>query len=492
MSFLDLFKNKSTDVSVVEDDDKKNDSRAKIGAGVALQESIEKSTIAANRKYAKPDYNPQTRKQFYDNGSAHVKAKNRAFSGEGPVKDPYTGAELVKTKMEAKMRWGKDWQKHLAESDHIDPLHQIANRHKNDAWTTTEDIKNVANRDDNFQVMSRELNKNSSDVGKGGSTQEEWQRDSKRMEGVEKNIESGESIDQVKERIKDKGQIAEKGNDKLLKQDAFNNIKGEFHKAGVKGAQNAGVTAAAVSGVTNMVAVIKGEKTAEEAIVDTAKDGGKAAVTGYVMGGGMTVVSHTLSSSSSQVLKALSNSNVPAKVITAVIATGDTLKQWGAGEITTEECIIQLGEKGVNMATMGTAMAVGQALIPIPIVGGAIGALVGSMITSSMYNNMINKLKTKQLEHQERLRIIAESEAIAEQARAYRMELESYLDSYFKEYRACFDEALSSIELAFNSGDVDGVIAGANQITYKLDGQVKYNNMDEFKSYLDNDEEDVL
>jgi hypothetical protein len=137
-------------------------------------------------------------------------------------------------------------------------------------------------------------------------------------------------------------------------------------------------------------------------------------------------------------------------------------------------------------------MAVGQALIPIPIVGGAVGALVGSMLTSNLYNGLINELQMKQLEHEERMRIIAECNAAAEQTRVFRAELESYLDSYFKEYRACFDNAISSMGLAYAMGDADDVIAGANDITRKLGGQVKFKTVSEFKSFLDSDEDDIL
>ena len=137
-------------------------------------------------------------------------------------------------------------------------------------------------------------------------------------------------------------------------------------------------------------------------------------------------------------------------------------------------------------------MAVGQALIPIPVVGAAVGALAGSMLISNYYNSLITTLQTKELEHQERLRIIAECEEATRQARAFREELEAYLASYFKEYQDCFDDALSTIHTSFQMGDADGVIAGANQITRKLSGKVHYNNMTEFKDFLFDDSTDVL
>lgn len=488
--FLKKDKSASTEVVLRRDDD--DDSKIKIGAGIALDSSIRSSTAQANAKYSRPDYNPQTRKQFYDDGSAHKKAIDNAFAGEKTVRDPYSGSELVKKQRDAKMQFAEDWQSHVAEADHIDPLNQIENRTKKNPFLTTDDVREIGNSDDNFQVLSRKLNQGSKDIGKGGSTQQEWADDATRMDGLADIIESGESIGEVRKRIRDTGKAAEKRNDRRAIKKSVKNAVGTAHEAGKAGAQNAAVTTLTMSGIMNVVSVINGEKSGEDAIVDTIKDGGKAALTGYVMGGGMTVVSQTLSYSSSGFVQALAKNNVPGKVITAVIVTGDTLKKWGEGEITTQECLIQLGDKGLNMMTMGYSMAVGQTLIPIPIVGGAVGALVGSMLTSNLYNNLINELQTKQLEHEERLRIIAECNVVAEQAREFRSELESYLDSYFQEYRTCFDSALSSMSLAYEMGDADGVIASANDITRKLGGEVKFETVSEFRIFLDSDEDDIL
>ena len=264
------------------------------------------------------------------------------------------------------------------------------------------------------------------------------------------------------------------------------------HNAGKDAAKNSGMTAITMSGIMNIVSVIKGEKDSEEALEETIKEGGEAAITGYLMGGGMTVVGQSLSYSSSKFVQALAENNVPGKIITAVMITGDTLKKWGEGEITTQECILQLGDKGLNMATMGYSMAVGQAVIPIPIVGGAVGALVGSMLTSELYNELINELNVKQLEHEERMKIISECNEIIVQAEKYKTELRNYLDAYFEDYKNCFDDAMSTMHVAYQMGDVEGVVASANEITRKLGGNVPFETVDEFASFLDDDSIDSL
>ena len=462
-------------------DDEDEDTSVTTASGFAATESARISTQKAATKYAKPDSYTGSR-QLYDSGAAKKNAKLNLFNSSAEVVDPYTGDHLVLTRKEARIMYGDDWTKHLAESDHVKPLEQIYKDTKGNVWNTTDDIKAAANSSDNIVVTSRKTNN-----AKRSRTNEEYvnDRDYREQKGVE-FTEEGE-----RQALQD-GLNAEQSINRQLRESAVKNVLQTGHEAGVEAATSAGVTSVTMSGIMNIVSVVKGEKDVGKALADTAKDTGKAAVTGYIMGDGLTVVQHTLSNSGSKFLKALSDNNVPGKVITAVMATGNTFKKYANGEISTQECLIELGDKGLNLATAGYSMAIGQALIPIPIVGGAIGALVGTALTSEYYHRLVESLQMKQLEHEERQRIIAECATVAAQAKSYRVELEAYLDSYFQDYHDCFDTAISQMQFAFQAGDADTVIINANQITKKLGGNVYYNNVDEFKNFLNSDEVEIF
>lgn len=448
----------------------------KTAVGLSATESARISTQQAKATFSKPDTYTGNRK-LYDSGAAKNNVKRQSFSNGGQTKDPYTGKDLVLTKAEAKAKYGNKWQDHLAEGDHIVPIKKVFDKRKNDPWITNEDIKSAVNNNDNMQTVSRKYNNVKRDKSNPELVNNKEYMDEKDL----KLIQDGE-----KKAIEAHNK-AEKSINKNLNKSKLNNIAKTGHKAGVSSAKSSGVTALTISGIMNITAVINGEKTAEEAIGDTVVDAGKAAASGYIIGGGLTVVSNSLSNSSSKFISALTQSNIPGKVITGVMLTADTLKRYGNGEINTQECILELGEKGLNFATAGYSMAVGQALIPIPIVGAAIGALVGSTLTSQLYKQTIGILKNKELEHQERLRIIEECEILEKQAREFRLELESYLESYFKDYRDCFDNALSEIKTSLQAGNVDGIISSSNQITKKLGGNIYYETVDEFIDFLDND-----
>ena len=482
--FLKKKVNSSTELCNFKDEENENEydnDSSNIAAGFAAAQSAYTTTQQAASRYAKPDTYTGNR-QLYDSGKAKVNAKKNLFKSGKEVIDPYTGEKLVLTQKEAKALYGNDWQKHLAESDHIKPLERVYKDTRNNCWNTTDDIKAAANSDDNICVASRKFNN-----PKRHRTNDEFVGDEQYLNEKGVNL----TAEGKKQAIRD-GKYAEQSIKKQLRSSAAKNIVKTGHEAGKYGAENAGITSLTMSGIMNCVAVIKGEKSSDEAIADTVAEGGKAAVNGYVMGGGLTVVAHSLSSSSSKFLQALGNSNIPGKVITAVQVTGNTLNKYMQGEITTQECLIELGDKGLNLATAGYSMAIGQTLIPIPIVGGAVGALVGSVLTSKYYYGLVNNLQMKEIEHKERERIIKECKRATEQIKAFREELEVYLESYFKEYKDCFNEALSEMNFAYQIGDADGVIAGANQITRKLGGKVNYDTVEQFKNFLNDDSVDVL
>lgn len=450
-----------------------------LGITLSSMMSAEQSVEQAAKKFAKPDTYDR---KLYDSGVSKREIKQSAFADGTKVRDPHSGKELELKKLDAKAKYGDHWQEHMAEADHITPLEKIFGANKNKPWLTNEDLKNIANDENNMQVVSRKFNN-----AKRSRTNEEFVRDEKYLN--DKNIVLSEK---AKEDAVRRGKESEAAIRKAVKKKSFHNMVDTGLEAGKSAGQYAGIMTATISGILNLNALIRGEKNVEEALADTAVDTGKGAFTGFVISGGLTVVSQSLSSATSPFIQALTEANVPAKVVTAVLVTGDVLKRYGQGEISTQECIIQLGECGVNFAAAGYSMAIGQALIPIPVVGAAIGALVGSVLASGLYNQCIQCLQKKELEHQERLRIIEESERAAEMAREFRKELESYLAEYFREYQDCFDEALSEIQCSVLEGDADGIIAGANQITRKLGGKVAYETTEEFKDFLLDDTVDIF
>ncbi len=466
-----------------EDEDKQEDESrdASIVAstGFVTTESARQSTAAAAQKFAKPE---KYDRRLLDDGVAKKNVKQNAFKSNVEVRDPYTGKKLTLTKAEARQKYGKNWQEHLAEADHRISLEQRHEQTKDNPWLTNQDVKASSNSPENLEVVSRKVNNS-----KRSRSANDYVDDEKYLKKTGVKIS-----DQAKSNLKEGAQNAQKAINRKDTVAVVKNIAGTFHESGKAAAYSGGATCLTMSSIMNITAVIKGEKSLDDALADTAVDTGKTVAISYVAGGGLTTISHTLSNSSSKFISSLAKPNIPGNVITAVILTGNTITRYMSGEISTQQCLLELGDKGLNFITTPYSMAIGQTLIPIPIVGAAVGALVGSMLTSSLFSRLMERLQEKELEHQERLRIIAECERTKQAERKFREELEELINSYFKEYRSCFDEALTMIDRSFASEDADGIIAGANKITRKLGGKVSFNNMKEFENFLVDDAVDVL
>ena len=435
------------------------------------------------------EYNKQ---KFEDRAKMNA-VKEEAFAGNKTVKHRYSDDTLHSDKQKAINKYGtkndatgkKVYNKHTCQVDHVRSEKSIYDKTKNNPFLSDKDVKDIINTRANLQETNGRINQSKQEKSN-------WQYVKEHPE-METKYKARMIKDEVKATVATETQIAVK------------TTKGAARvgcEAGIKGAQGAAQYMALMSGANNIVAVVKGEKTTEEALKDTAKDTGVAAASGFVTNGGGAIVAKALGASNNAIVQGLTKSSAPAAIITAITVTGDSVSRWAKGEITTQECILSIGEKGINFAATSYASAVGvsvaesilvgQTLIPVPVVGAVVGALIGSAIMNGVQNELTNALEKSEFEHQERLRIIAECEQLAKQERQYRAELETHLESYFKEYRECFDTALATIDSAFVQKDSDGIVAGANQITEKLGGEVKYKTVKEARKFIFSDEPDCF
>lgn len=523
---------------------KKKDQQLHTTNEIIKNQIVSQTTKQAGKHFYKPDYNQETRKQYYDNGIRHKEVKDSAFLDNEVLKDPYSNQQLYKTKKEAKMNLGSNYQKGLANADHKVPLNKLVKKSKEgtftNAYITSDDIRNIGNDYDNFQVISAESNQT---AGKGGMTQQEWSGNKERMTHLSE--ESGKSVEEISEYTYQVGETAEKSINKKLLKTGVKNMFGTAHAAGKEGAKGSATVAATISGINNVVACINGEKSLAEASKDVGGDIANGAVSGYVSVAMETTINHTLTSTNHEFLQILGENNVPGKIITTVSITGDTVVRWTNGDITTEECLEELGDKGCSFAGSGIGAGIGQTLIPIPIVGATIGSMVGGAVTGGVYRSIMDEMhklgeeeRRKQeemyqkmvayyMEQQRRVEVrelvhvnteiavenslhiimhseefqrlvqegreyisdtiesrrrVAECVLVTLQLEEYRRQLQDYVDRYFARYRCNFDEAFNFMNLCLEVGDYDGAIIGNNQVISMFGKEPTIKSVDDFKN----------
>lgn len=260
------------------------------------------------------------------------------------------------------------------------------------------------------------------------------------------------------------------------------------HRSGLEGAATGAAIGGGISVIRNAVSLVKGEKEFGEAASDVVKDTAIAAGTGYVTSAAGSVIKGALQNSESAALRGLSKTAFPAQLGIGVLEVGKTFYRYLNGDIDGTHCLVELGEKGAGMTAVSAGAGIGQALIPIPIVGAMVGSMCGYTLSSIWYNTLVTALQGAKLARAERLQVEAECNAAVEALREYRAEMEKLIQNYFRQHMEAFQLAFSEMHEAFQTGDVDLMIGGANRITEDLGKKALFRNMDEFEEMMNSNE----
>ncbi|MDR2518435.1 MAG: hypothetical protein LBD13_03355 [Spirochaetaceae bacterium] len=260
------------------------------------------------------------------------------------------------------------------------------------------------------------------------------------------------------------------------------------HRAGIESAKAGALIGGGVSVVKNVVAMASGEKSPEEAALAVAKDTGTAAATSYVTGFGGSLIAGAMRNAENATIRTLSKTSLPAMIVSAAVEAGKTLGKYLNGEIDGTECLVELGEKGTGMISSACFAALGQMVIPIPVVGALVGGMAGYVLNSALYKHVAGALQGAKLAREERIRIEAECEEAIKRIRESRAAMEAVISEYLAGHKAVFQAAFDDMKAALQLGDIDGFIAGANAITCKLGGKPQFNTFSEFDALMQSSE----
>ena len=237
------------------------------------------------------------------------------------------------------------------------------------------------------------------------------------------------------------------------------------HRAGVEQAKMGAAIGGGISIVRNAVALYKGDKRSVEAFKDVAIDTAGAAAASYATGFGGAVIKGSLQNSSSAMFRGISKTNLPAYIATSTLEIGKTMTSYFKGDIDGTQCLEELGEKGYGMVTSAMFAAVGQIVIPIPILGAMAGSMLGYALASASYQSLLGSLKEAKLAREERIRIEADCEEAVKMLKEFRSELEKYISDYLQKTENVFNEVFDEIKEKLAIGDADGYLSSINKIT---------------------------
>lgn len=263
------------------------------------------------------------------------------------------------------------------------------------------------------------------------------------------------------------------------------------NQAGVNQMKYGAAISGAVALVKNIIAVSNGTENSEHAARNMVIETGEGTVISYSTAFSGSIIQGLLDRSKSKIGKSLSKTNFAAGMTSATIDICRSLHRYITGEIDAEACIEDLGKNGFGEIESAVYSSIGIALIPkksaeiLIVVGGIAGASFGYIAASAIYEELVDALKNAKIADEERRKIEKQCNASIAMIKSYRNEMEQMVIKYMREHYSRFDTYFSIIDKAVLDNDVDGFIAGNNDLQEYLGHKAQFESVEEFNRLMD-------
>lgn len=166
-------------------------------------------------------------------------------------------------------------------------------------------------------------------------------------------------------------------------------------------------------------------------------------------------------------------------IVGAAVANVTIFTRYFSGKIDEMELLKQLGKANTTLISSGAMAVVGQALIPIPVVGVLIGGFVGATLSETFFNAFLKAREESKLARQRRIEIEKECRESIRLLEMYQNQFKEVFEQYFHGNVKFFNESFDELERALYAGDADLAIAANNKIQERLGQKPLSNNKQE-------------
>jgi len=256
------------------------------------------------------------------------------------------------------------------------------------------------------------------------------------------------------------------------------------HRAGVDAAKIGIVIGGMTTLIQNSIAVAQGKKELGEAAKDTVIGTGKAAALGYSTGFAGSAIKGAMQQSPKGFLRAIAKTNLPTLIVSTCVSLAVPIKKLVCGEIDGTTFLQEIGEKGSSMLSAGMYAAVGQLLIPIPIVGGVIGGMIGHALSSVFYKAAVESGRRVKQSREELQRIREIEKAARIEIDKQQALLDEFVRNEIPELKSYVQEFTSMLD---GYGSVDEMAAGVNKIASLLGRALEFQSNEEFCRFMEAD-----
>ncbi|GAA8811049.1 hypothetical protein HpRN110_07330 [Helicobacter pylori] len=251
------------------------------------------------------------------------------------------------------------------------------------------------------------------------------------------------------------------------------------HQAGMNAMQTGALVGCSVSLVTNVCECVTKGKDPKEAIKHTALATLKGGALSYFNAFSSSSLGGLMQSSADKIIQSLGKGSIPAMIVSALTTNTTILGRYFSGKIDEAELLKQLGKANTSLLSGGAMAVVGQALIPIPVVGALIGGFVGAALSETIFSALLKAREEAKLARQRRIEIEKECHEIIRLLEMYQNQFKEVFEQYFYETTKFFNQSFDELERVLYAGDADLVIAANNKIQERLGQKPLSNNKQE-------------
>lgn len=446
------------------------------------------------------DYNQENRQKLWDSTKGKRDYKEQTFGERNTIYDPISGNVLHRNQQAAQNKYhmknsqGENvsvaWADHASETDHIIALKEIHERVKGNVFLSDTDLKEIANQKENYRILSKSIN-----ASKGEQSDFKLALDPK----SDLSLEARKTL--LAERTKSEAFL-----DVRIATRTMKNVGEEFAK-GAEDTLADSVIPLTSEAVRRLCNVASGKESLDEAV----KGLGKTTLEIAVTGGGKQIAVDLLTgmaeNSQSIFMKNLVSSSAVNQIISIGLIVKDSAVRYLNGEITGEEFIEEIGDKGVSMVAgmivgqvgqeLGCmiGMAVGTAILPgIGTAAGyaagkVIGQLLGTILTTvactaifsvkNVWKHIDDYKKKEHLVKRIESNALAEMEYQRENLKNIIQQEFAYWD---EEIRAGFDQIFCcACEGVY---DAEGMADGLDRILKIFGKTVRFHTLDEYEEQI--------
>lgn len=177
------------------------------------------------------------------------------------------------------------------------------------------------------------------------------------------------------------------------------------HQAGMNAMPTDALIGGGVSLVKNVYECFVNGKDPKKAIRHTLVATLKGEVLSYGSAFASSSLGGLMQSNANKIIQSLGKGSVPTMIVGAVVANCKAFIDYVRGKINESELLKQLVKANATLINSGAMAVVGQALIPIPVVGALIGSFVGATLSETCFNALLKAREEAKLARQRRIEI---------------------------------------------------------------------------------------